>query len=155
MKRKTYVAIENNFAVIVSILIVSVIGLLKYKFNTITECNLGANYRDIYASLITFCSIVTALLATIKTIVVSIPENKGLKKLEKNKLSFNAFVNQLFYSILSNIILVIFCFTFLILEKSKLDFSPFCLAWIFLLTYSFLSFIWLEFLFFKLIKASR
>lgn len=155
MSRKVYVFIENHFSSLASIIITLTLCLLKHKFKIIDACELGSNYKEIYISLITFCSILTALLATIKTIVVSIPENKGLKKLKSNERAFNAFVNQLFYSIISNILLVILCFVSLILEKGNLDFGILCLTWIYLISYSFISFYWLEFLFFRLIKASR
>ena len=155
MRRKIFVFIENHLPIIASALIIGSLYFLKHKFNIIDKCGLGKNYKEIYISLITVCSILTALLATIKTIIVSIPENKGIKKLKNNSLAFNAFVNQIFSSIISNIILIALCFVLLILEKENLDFGWLCLVWIFFLSYSIISFCWLEYLFFKLIKASR
>lgn len=154
--RGILVKIENFFPTAISFIVVGFLLYLnayrcgeKLYFNSI---DLGVNYKELLSSILTIVTIFIALITTVETLIVSLSEHNIIKKLQKNNKAFNAFIAHLFVLVLFNIVLVIFCLTYMMYEKQIIALDFWGVLFLFSIIYSFVAFCWVEFLFFSMIK---
>ena len=121
----------------------------SYKFNSIS---LGENYKDLLISILTIVTIFIALLTTVETLIISLTEHKTIQRLKKNIKAYTAFIRHLFVLTICNIILVLLCLGYIFYDIKVIKFDYIGISFLFSMYYSIFAFLWVEFLFFLMIK---
>lgn len=156
VSRKVYTFLENFFPLLLSFVVLGICGYINleikegsFYFNSIS---LGKNYKDLLISILTIITIFIALLTTVETLIISLSDHKTIERLKKNTKAFAAFIRHLFVLTLCNIILVFLCLGFIMYDIKVIEFSIVGISFLFFIIYSFVAFLWIEFLFFLIIK---
>lgn len=154
--RKTCIFLENFLPITLSSIVLGILAYInmdildgEYYFSSIS---LGKNYKDLLISILTIVTIFIALLITVETLIISLPNHETIERLKNNIKSFKAFIGQLFILTLFNIILVLLCLGFIMYDVQTIKFNIVGICFLFSIIYSFIAFLWIEFLFFLIIR---
>lgn len=104
-----------------------------------TQYILGKN-DIIYQTLVMFATIVVALLATFKVILVTVDRHEGISLLRSNRNMFLRFVDYIFWSICANLTFSAIAFAYLVWDK-KISTNWASFLFVFVASFSVLSLI--------------
>jgi len=92
----------------------------------------------VYQTMLMFSTIVVALMATFKAIILTATSNTGVDLIKSNFDMFERFIGYIFYCIIGNLVFCALCF-FLLLVNASIDGSIKSSMLVFLGSFSFLS----------------
>lgn len=100
------------------VIVLSLVAAVTWYFkgNEFLGSIVGKN-DIIYQTLVMFATIVVALLATFKVIIVTVDRHEGISLLRSNKNMFNRFINYIFWCICMNILFAAMAFFYLVIDK--------------------------------------
>jgi hypothetical protein len=121
------------------VIVLSLVAAVAWHFkgNGFIENITGKN-DIIYQTLVMFATIVVALLATFKVIIVTVDRHEGISLLRSNKNMFNRFIDYIFWCICSNILFSAMAFYYLVVDE-KISTSIGCCIFVYVAVFSVLS----------------